>query len=114
MYGIFQYIFILELNLGIAGASCAYVISIYICSVLLFAHIRFSRKDTPRIGLSFDIISELYHTIQYVVPSILQTFMAVTASNIFPIVLFFLMDHNKNQLAIYTIYILYGLLLMYY
>ena len=39
MNGILQYIFILKLNLGIAGASCAYVISIYICSVLLFGYI---------------------------------------------------------------------------
>ena len=103
MNGILQYIFILQLNLGIAGASCTYVISIYISSVLIFGHIQLSRTVTPRIGLTVDLISEWYHTIQYVVPPILQTLLGVITSNIFPIVFLIFINHDMNQLAIYSI-----------
>ena len=103
MNGILQYIFIILLNLGIAGASVAYVISIYISSVLIFAHIRLFRKDIPQISLSIDLISEWYHTTQYAVPPILQTLLGVGTTNIFPIVLLILINHEENQLAVYSI-----------
>ena len=101
--GILQYILILHLNLGIAGASVAYVISLHLCSVLIFGHIRLFCKDTPQVGLSIDLISELYHTIQYVVPPMLQTLTAATTTNIFPIILLLLINNDKNQLAIFSI-----------
>ena len=101
--GTLQYIFILKLNVGIAGASCAYVISIYTSSVLIFGHIRLSRQDFPRIGLTTDLISKWYHIIQFVVPTMLQTLVAVTTTNVYPIILLLMINHDKNQLALYSI-----------
>ena len=101
--GILQYVFIIQLNLGIAGASSAYVISMYVSSVLIFGHIRLFRKDTPQIGFTIELISKWCHTIQYVVPSIIQTSMGAITANIFPVIMLILMNHDKNELAIYSI-----------
>ena len=101
--GILQYVFIIQLNLGIAGASSAYVISMYVSSVLIFGHIRLFRKDTPQIGLTIDLISKWCHTIQYVVPSIIQISVGAITTNMFPVILLILINHDKNELAIYSI-----------
>ena len=101
--GILQYMLIVQLTLGIAGASCAYVISMYVSSVLIFGHIRLFRKDTPRIGLTIGLISKWFHTIPYVVPSIIQISVGAITTNIFPVILLILINHDKNQLAIYSI-----------
>ena len=102
--GILQYILILHYNLGIAGAACAYVMSIYLIALLVFAHIRFSRVHiSTKVGFDTELISEWFHTAKYVLPSIIQVSIAMIANSVFPIIILLLVCNNKDQLALYSI-----------
>ena len=102
--GILQYILILHYNLGIAGAACAYVMSIYLIALLVSTHIRLSEVHfSTSVEFDTELINEWFHTAKYIIPTTLQTFIGTVVSNVYPVIILLLISHSKYELAIYSI-----------
>ena len=102
--GLLQYILIFHCSLGIPGAAVAYVISMYVIAMLVFAHIRFTQVHIlTAVRFSTDLITEWSPIAKYAVPAIIQTFIAMVVTTVFPLILLLMVAHSKEQLAIYSI-----------
>ena len=76
--GVLQYFLIMQYGTGIAGAAAGYVISMYLISLLLYAHIRFTSVHTlTHVDWTVEMIGEWCHTVQYAMPTIIQNFAFV-------------------------------------
>ena len=101
---ILQYILICHYLLGVSGAAASYVISIYIIALLVYGQIRFSRVHIlTAVSVRAELLSGWFQIAKYVIPSMIQTSISTTITNVYPIILILIISHSKTQLAIYSI-----------
>ena len=111
--GLLQYFLIMQYGTGIAGAATGYVISMYLLSLLLYAHIRFTSVHTlTHVDWTVEMIGEWYHTFQYAISTTIQMFASVYTSGLLPLIVLGAIAHDETQVGIYSI--LYSLWFVFY
>ena len=101
---ILQYILICHYMLGVSGAAAAYVISIYLITLLVYGHIRYSQVHiVTAVDVNTELIRGWFQIAKYAVPSFIQTSISTIVTNIYPIVLLLIILESKTELAIYSI-----------
>ena len=102
--GVLQYFLIMQYNTGIAGAAAGYVISMYLISVLLYAHIRFTSVHTLiHVDWTFEMIGEWCHTAQYAIPTTIQMFAPIYIQGVLPLIILGIIAHDETQIGIYSV-----------
>ncbi|KAI6657717.1 Multidrug and toxin extrusion protein 1-like [Oopsacas minuta] len=96
----FQYIFIVILQQGTSGVPLAYLISMILVTLFLFAYIRISKIHLNFSGLSFTMFSDWLHFLRYGAVSVLQVLIDRSIMRIVPIVVIGVILKDTQQLAL--------------